>query len=362
MNVHGNVPVNVPLDQVLLMAKRITIKDVAKEAGISYQTVSRVINNKGEVSSEVRTRVHAAIEKLGYRPSAIARSMVRGRTNTLGCIAPNLVDYTFACLVEGAKVEARQRGYLLLAASAEQESEVAALCDELLHSGRVDGLLAINPYSDRRHRNFEQLIAQGAAVAYFGVGPRDDGVPTVRLDDENGAYQATRHLASLGHEHIAMITGPANEDCVQCRNEGYARALQEAGLTPLPDGISVGDWSATSGYQAMQRWLNSGTSFSALFAQNDRMAVGAIKAVREHGLRVPQDLAVVGFDDMPLASYFDPPLTTIHQDVFELGHQGARVLIEMIETPSHSPKHIVIPARLIVRESCGAQLSSPSKQ
>ena len=344
------------------MAKRITIKDVAKEAGISYQTVSRVINNKGEVSSEVRTRVQVAIKKLGYRPSAIARSMVKGYTNTLGCIAPNLVDYTFACLVEGAKVEARQRGYLLLAASAEQESEVMTLCDELLHSGRVDGLLAINPYSDGRHSCFEQLITQGAAVVYFGVGPRDDGVPSVRLDDENGAYQATHHLISLGHQHITMIAGPANEDCVQCRNKGFARALQEVGLTPPPDGVLAGDWSATSGYQAMQRWLESETSFSALFAQNDRMAVGAIKAAREHGVRVPQDLAVVGFDDMPLASYFDPPLTTIHQDVFEHGRQGARILIETIENPSRPAGHVVVPAQLVVRESCGAKLSFPSRQ
>ncbi|PKO22813.1 MAG: LacI family transcriptional regulator [Chloroflexi bacterium HGW-Chloroflexi-1] len=340
------------------MAKRVTIKDVAGRAGVSYQTVSRVINDKGEVSPAVRARVQAAIEELGYRPNAIARSMVRGRTHTLGCIAPNLIDYTFACYVEGAKAEARRCGYFLLAASAEQESEVAALCEEMLHSGRVDGLLAINPYVDGRHRCFETLVAQGAAIVYFGVGARDDVISSVRLDDEDGAYQATRHLIALGHPRIAMLAGPQNEDCVQCRNAGFARALQEAGLAAPSDTILTGDWSASSGYQAMQHWLTAGTSFTALFAQNDRMAVGAIRAARDHGRRVPQDLAVVGFDDMPLASYFDPPLTTIRQDLFEHGRQGTRILIEKIENPACPLERVVIPAQLVVRESCGSKLAS----
>jgi len=340
------------------MAKRVTIKDVAAQAGISYQTVSRVINNKGEVSPEVRTRVQDAIKKLGYRPNAIARSMVRGRTHTLGCISPSLTDYTFACLVEGAKLEARAHGYFLLAASAEQESEVGALCDEMLHSGRVDGLLAINPYADGRHRCFETLAAQGAAIVYFGVSSRHGAVSSVGLDDEGGAYQATRHLIALGHTRIAMLTGPQNEDCVQDRNAGFVRALQEADLDAPANIILIGDWSASSGYQVMQHWVTSGANFSALFAQNDRMAVGAIKAARDCGRRVPQDLAVVGFDDMPLASYFDPPLTTVRQDIFGHGRQGAHSLIERIENPSSPLRRVVIPAQLVVRESCGAKLAS----
>lgn len=341
------------------MSRRVTIKDVAKEAETSYQTVSRVINDKGEVSPKVRARVHVAIKQLGYRPNAIARSMVRGRTYTLGCIAPNLIDYTFACLVEGAKAKARQHGYFLLAASAEHEDEASALCDELLHSGRVDGLLAINPYADGRHLLFEPLIAQGASIVYYGVGKAHAGVSAVGLDDESGAYQVARHLIALGHTRIAVLSGPLNEDCVQDRSLGYARALAEAGLAPSVQ--ATGDWSATSGYEAMQQWLAGGANFTALFAQNDRMAVGAIKAARDYGRRVPQDLAVVGFDDMPLASYFDPPLTTIRQDIFEQGRQGARMLIEKIENPLRPAERVVVPAQLIVRESCGAQLVASSR-
>ena len=349
-----NVHENVLLRMIPTMAKRVTIKDVAAQVGVSYQTVSRVINDKGEVSPEVRTRVHAAIAALNYRPNAIARSMVRGRTRTLGCIAPNLTDYTFACILEGAKSEAREHGYFLLTSSAEHESEASALCDEMLSSGRVDGLLVINPYADGRYRCFEQLVARSAAIVYSGAQSRHLAIPSVHLDDETGGYQATRHLIALGHQHIAMIAGPASEDCVTDRSAGYVRALAEASLPYRAEWVAHGDWSATAGYEAMQLLINSGIEFSALFAQNDRMAVGAIKAARECGLAVPHNLAVVGFDDMPLASYFDPPLTTVCQDIPEHGRQAARLLIERVENPQAPIRQVVIPCKLVVRRSCGA--------
>ena len=340
------------------MVKRITIRDVAAHAGVSHQTISRVINNKGEVSPETRARVQVAMRDLGYRPNAIARSMAVGRTYMAGCISPNLTDYTFACLIEGAKAEARRRRFFLLSVTAPSENEVPALCEELVASGRVEGLLVINPYADGRHRYFKRLIAQGIPVVYLGTRPREEPISSVHLDDEDGAYQATRHLIRLGHRDIAMITGPSTEDCVIDRAAGYTRALAEAGLNPQTERIIEGDWSATSGYQAAQTFLNGGAQFTALFAQNDRMAVGAIRAAHERGLKVPDALAVAGFDDMPLASYFDPPLTTVRQDIFEHGRQGAHILIETIENPSRLPERVVIPAHLVVRESCGAKLAS----
>lgn len=336
------------------MDKRVTIKDVAAHAGVSYQTVSRVINDKGEVSPETRARIQAAIEELGYRPDAIARSMVKGRTHTLGCIAPNLTDYTFACIIESAKAEAQKQGYFLIATSTENESEVSALCDDLLYSRRIDGIMAINPYADGRHRYFEQLVAQGVAVVYSGDHPRDKNISSVWLDNECGGYRAAQHLISLGHKQIAMITGPQNEDCVQGRMAGFERAFKEAGLRTSTSLILAGDWSASSGLQVFNRLLASGLKFSALFAQNDRMAVGAIRAAREHGLRVPDDLAVVGFDDMPLASYFDPSLTTVSQDMFEHGRQAARLLVNRVEHPELPVEHIVIKCELVTRRSCGS--------
>jgi DNA-binding LacI/PurR family transcriptional regulator len=339
------------------MPRKTTIKDVAARAAVSYQTVSRVINGKGEVSQEAQARVEQAIAELGYQPNAIARSMVRGRTHTLGFIAPNLIDYTFACLAEGAKFEARKHNYLLMAVAAANENEVGMWCNELVGSGRVDGLIAVNPYADGRNKYFEQLAEKGAHLVYFGTDMHMGTIPSVQAGNEEGAYLAVNHLIALGHTRIAMMTGLPNEDSTQSRSLGYARAIRNAGLESQPELIEQGDWSASSGYQAMEQWLTSGKIFTALFAQNDRMAVGAIRAAREKGRHVPRDLAVVGFDDMPLASYFDPSLTTIYQDIFLHGQQGARILIETIEKPSRTPEHIVIPSQLVVRESSGVKIS-----
>ncbi|MBN1658826.1 MAG: LacI family DNA-binding transcriptional regulator [Anaerolineae bacterium] len=332
------------------MQSRPTIIDVAAKAGVSRQTVSRVINNKGEVSDTTRDRVLEAIDELGYRPNAAARSMVMGRTCTLGCISPSLTDYTFANIIDSAQAEARRLGYFVLASSARTEQEVEPLLEEMLHR-QVDGLLVLNPHADRRYEYFLPLVEAGMAVVYLNNTPRGECVSAVRCDDRDGGYQATRHLLDLGHTAIATILGPSNEECTFDRLEGYRQALADAGLTDVPELKMQGDWSATSGYEAMQRVLQAGPVFSALFAQNDQMAVGAIRALREEKRRVPEDVSIVGFDDIPLASYFDPPLTTLRQPMQESGRQAARLLVETIHNPGRAPEQIAIPARLVVRAS-----------
>ncbi|MCS7283784.1 MAG: LacI family transcriptional regulator, partial [Anaerolineae bacterium] len=292
------------------MRSRPTIQDVARRAGVSRQTVSRVLNNKGEVRPETRERVLAAIEELNYRPNAVARSMVRGHTYTLGCIAPTLTDYTFASIIEGAQAEARRQGYFILTGSAPTEHEVESLLEEFLHR-QVDGLIVFNPYADGRFRYLLPLIENGTPVVYLGNTPCSEPVSSVRCDDRDGGYQATRYLLELGHRAIATITGPPNEECVGDRLDGYRRALAEYALSVNERLILRGDWSAISGYRATSSLLETGVSFTAIFAQNDQMAIGAIRALREAGLQVPRDVSVIGFDDIPLASYFDPPLTTL---------------------------------------------------
>ncbi len=333
------------------MKRRPTIKDVAAHAGVSRQTVSRVINNKGEVSPETRARVLAAVEELDYRPSAVARSMVAGHTCTLGCISPNLIDYTLASIIQSAQAEARCQGYFILVGSAPTEADVGPLLEEMLLR-QVDGLLVINPYADDRYRHFVPLVKKGMAVVYLNNTPQDEPVSSVRCDDHEGGYQATRYLIDMGHTAIATLVGPANEECTFDRLAGYRQALAQAGLDFDPMLTPRGDWSATSGYQATQGLLEAGRSFSAIFAQNDRMAVGAIRALREAGRRVPDDISVIGFDDIPLASYFDPPLTTLRQPMEESGRQAVRLLIEAIQSPDHPPKQILTRARLIERASC----------
>ncbi|MBU0494276.1 MAG: LacI family transcriptional regulator [Chloroflexi bacterium] len=334
------------------MQPRPTIKDVAARAGVSRQTVSRVLNDKPEVSPETRDRVLRTIDELGYRPSAVARSMVAGRTRTLGCISPNLTDYSLACIIEGAQAAARQKGYFVLTGSAPHAADAEPLLEEMLHR-QVDGLLILNPRADERYVYLLPLVEQGLSVVYLGSTPKNEAVCSVRCDDQHGAYQVGRHIIAQGHTRIAMITGPQNEDCVQDRIAGYVQAFTEAGLPVSADLIATGDWSPDSGYQAMQQLL-AGPPFTALFAQNDRMAVGAIRAAREQGRHVPEDLAVVGFDDIPLASYFDPPLTTIHQDFLEHGRRAADLLIDCLLNPESTIAHVTVPCQLVVRRSCGS--------
>jgi len=330
---------------------RPTIKDVAARAGVSRQTVSRVINNKGEVSDETRARVLATIEELGYRPNAAARSIVVGRTCTLGCISPSLTDFTFANIIDSAQAEARRLGYFMLAGSARTENEVEPLLEEMLHR-QVDGLLVLNPHADRRFEHFLPLIEKGMAVVYLNNTPRGESVSSVHCDDRDGGYQATHYLLDLGHTAIATILGPSNEECTFDRLEGHRQTLVGAGLTYVPELTEQGDWSATSGYQAAQRLLATGQTFTAIFAQNDQMAVGAIRALREASLQVPGDVSVIGFDDIPLASYFDPPLTTLRQPMQESGQRAAHLLVETIQNPGRTPELIAIPARLVERASC----------
>src|SRR5690349_1135790 len=226
---------------------RPTIRDVARQAGVSHQTVSRVINGKDDVSPETRILVETAITEMGYHPSAIARSMARGQTHTLACISPNLTDYTLASVIEGAETEARQHDYFLLSSSATDPESFSRLVDELVGHRRVDGLIVINPYSDKR---FEHLPANFPMV-FVGAQSHQQDVSSVCLDDEKVAYEATQHLISLGHTKIAMITGPMEEDCSLDRTEGYQRALREAGIPFDKARVIEGDWSASSGQNAL---------------------------------------------------------------------------------------------------------------
>jgi LacI family repressor for deo operon, udp, cdd, tsx, nupC, and nupG len=326
---------------------RPTIRDVAREAGVSHQTVSRVINNSADVLPETRAKVDAAIERLGFHPSAIARSMAQGHTNTLACIAPNLTDYTLASVIEGAEQQARQHGYFLLSSSASDAQTFRALVEELVGRRRVDGLIVINPYIDER---FES-IPQNFPVVFVGACSRDRSICSVSLDDERAAYDATRHLIGLGHRQIAMITGPMEEDCSRDRSDGYIRALQEAGLQVDPTLTIEGDWSATSGKDALLAMATEGSLPTAIFAQNDRMALGVLHTARDMGLRVPEQLAVIGVDDMPLASYFDPPLTTMHQDMPRIGSEATLMLLGTINQTGDTCTQLKLSAQLITRQS-----------
>ena len=328
----------------------LTIREVARQAGVSHQTVSRVINGDPLVTPETRARVEAAIAELGYQPNAIARSLAAGRSHTLACLAPNLTDYTFARIIEGAEAECRQHGFFLISSSAPDEATFAALFNELVPSRRIEGLMLINPYIDQR----TQHLAGNFPTVFIGGHPRaGHDIDAITLDDCGAARAAIHHLAQLGHKRIGMITGPLVEDCTQDRISGYRGALKDAKLKADPALIVEGDWSASSAHKATLDLMKIKQPPTALFAQNDRMALGALRAARDLGLSVPGQLSVIGLDDMPLASYFDPPLTTMRQDMFAIGRTAAQLLVRAVEQPQAKHQQLRQPAELIIRQSTG---------
>ena len=296
---------------------------------------------------ETRAMVEEVIERLGYRPNSIARSMDKGQTHTLACISPNLTDYTFASVIEGAETEARQDGYFILSSSATDPEAFRELLDELVGHRRVDGLIIINPYSDDRYK----YIPQDFPVVFVGARSHGEVISSICLDDERAAYDATKHLLSLGHTHIAMVTGPVEEDCVVDRGTGYRRAIQEAGVEVDESLIVTGDWSATSGKEALLALMGREDVPTAIFAQNDRMAMGVLRAARDMNIKIPSQLSVIGVDDMPLSSYFDPPLTTMHQDMPRIGQEAARILLDIIQKKNTALRETKLSAQLIVRQS-----------
>jgi len=328
-------------------SKRPTIRDVAQLAGVSHQTVSRVINKYDRINPETRKKVEDAIVTLKYHPSAIARSMSYGGTRTFACISPNLTDFTFASMIEGAETYAREHGYFLISATAPDESSFQKLVEELVQSRRTEGLLVINPYADKRY----QYLPKDVPVVLMGARPRSEGLASVALDDVQGGYLATKHLLSLGHQQIAIISGPLEEDCVQDRIDGYKQALNEAGLPFEKKLIYSGDWSATSGQAGVEYFINKGIEFTAIFAQNDRMATGAIHFLQKIKKRIPEDISIVGFDDMPLSSYFNPSITTIRQEIPILGHNAVRLLINKNENPSEEIQQLLFTPELVIRDS-----------
>ncbi len=326
-----------------------TIRDVAKQAGVSHQTVSRVINGSDQVRPDTRNKVEAVIRDLGYMPNAIARSMARGRTYTLACLSPNLTDYTFAKYIEGAEQAARKNGYFIISASIPDEESFEITINQLVKSRRTEGLLLCNPFVEIRNR----VLPTDVPIVFIGCSPESDKISSVTLDDFDVGYRAAKHLLTIQHKKIAMVTGPVNEKPTRERTEGFRSALVDHGVNPRENYIISGDWTASSGYQALGKLLSGQETPTAVFAQNDRMAIGVLRKARESNLSVPDQLSVIGVDDMPLSSYFDPPLTTMRQDMAQLGQIAAEMLIDIISNKITKILHPTIKATLINRKSTG---------
>lgn len=325
-----------------------TIVDVARQAGVSYQTVSRVVNHHPSVKPETRSKVLAAIQALDYQPNSLARSLASRRSTALGLISFGTTFYGPAQMVANLEQTARAKGYTLSLASINSlRSEELSQAVQTLLRQRVDGLMVIAPLQQVESARLEQLCP-GTPLVLIDAEPTAQ-IPFTSIDQYSGARQAAQHLLQLGHQQIAFIGGPTNwHDALQ-RQRGWLSALREARLEPVAQ--LEGDWGADSGYQAVQNLLVKSSAFTALLVANDQMALGALLALSEAGLQVPQQVSLVGFDNIPESAFFQPPLTTIDQDFVTLAQRSLEQLLALIEMPELAPKMQLIPAQLLVRRS-----------
>jgi LacI family transcriptional regulator len=328
-----------------------TIRDVARASNVSIATVSRVFNNSPLVSEDTRQRVVTAAARLGYWPNGIARSLITSRTHTLGALLPDLHGEFFSEVIHGIDLASRTKGFhLIVSRSSADADELASVLRSM--RGRVDGLLVMTPDVDAA-ASLEQ-VAVNVPTVLLNPEASVPGCDSVSIANVEGAYAVVRHLIGLGHRRVATITGPERNIDARQRREGWRAALRDAGIDPSPTLEVRGDFTEPSGYEAALEMLAREPRPSAVFVANDYMAIGALGAFQDTGVRVPQDLAVAGFDDIPMARYLTPPLTTVHVDMLELGQQAVHLLLDPARAARPAEgEHRVLPSTLVVRSSCG---------
>lgn len=330
-------------------SRRVTLHDVASHSGVSYQTVSRVVNGSDHVSKITRQRVLRSIKELDYRPNRAAQSLVTRRSFTIALIAYGMNrHFGPSQMVANVQSVARGLGYNVIIANIDDISleHIRAAVDSV--SGQlVDGIIMITPVSGVRCEDLSALCQDTPLVMIDAdLGSR---TTSVVIDQRFGSQLVTQYLIDLGHRQFAEISGPLNWFGATARHESWISTLRAAGLRPGPS--VEGDWTSASGYAAARRLLDQGVPFTALVVGNDQMALGALRALRERGLRVPEDVSVVGFDDIPESAYFEPPLTTVRQDFAMLGRQSVEYLISLIDQPDTPVHQRVLSPQLVERLS-----------
>ena len=341
---------------------KMTLEEIARLAGVSRSTVSRVINDDPNVNDVTRERVWQVVKANDFHPNTAARALAGRRSRVIGLVIPQALNAIFAdpyfpMLIQGSAAACDERGYYLMLSLLLRQSDDTFRW--LIRARHMDGLIVASALADDTF--VTRLLDEHFPMVLVGRLPAHADITTVDVDNVHGASMAVLHLAKLGYTRIATITGPANMVAALDRREGFLRGMRAMGIE-LPAGyMQTGDWSEWSGMQAMERLLRLSPRPDAVFVASDNMAAGALKAVRSAGLRVPEDVAVVGFDDIPLAATTEPPLTTVHQPIDQLGYLAASTLIDHLQAApaagtNHAVQHIVLPTELVVRASCGQSL------
>ena len=332
----------------------VTLEMVAKLAGVSPSTVSRILNGTAVVSDAKREAVVEATKTLGFVPNPLARGLAGGRTFSIGVVTQAIDSPFYGAALRGIEDELDPAGYSPLFMSAHWDPVAEARCLEVLHARRVDGIVVLMP---RLSDAALQACAQALPVVVTGRELRAAQLFSLHFDNFTGALRATEHLLALGHTRIAFITGDEEHPDASERHRGYRAALQAAGIAFDPQLVVPGKYHEISGLEAVNYLIEKKCEFTAIFAANDQMAAGAALGLFQHGLRVPEDVSLVGFDDLPTSVYATPPLSTIHQPAYELGRLAAASVLQMIA--GTQPTAELPPPELLVRGSSAQVRSSP---
>jgi LacI family transcriptional regulator len=334
----------------------VTIKDVAREAKVSVASVSRALNGSASVTEPTRQRILRVAARLRYVPHGAARSLITRRTNTIGALLPDLYGEFFSELIRGISLAARVRGLNLLVSSSHGNLPEAAAALRAMR-GRVDGLLIMSPHVDAEFLGHQ--LPEGLPAVLLNSPVADRRYPAFNIDNYGGALTMTRHLLGLGYRSLAFLTGPAGNFDAEERLRGFRAALRMS-RRRLRHWLLPGDFSDGAGYLAGRRLLTMRPRPRAVFAANDMMAIGCLVALAEAGLRVPEDVAVVGFDDIPIARFVQPPLTTVRVQIAELGRRAFEQLARRMDLPQIPDADVDVqpPCTIVVRGSCGAAAAS----
>jgi LacI family transcriptional regulator len=327
-----------------------TIRDVARRAGVSTMTVSRVINGSGYASPETRKRVQQAVGELGYVPNAVARHLRSRRTKTIALVLSDITNPFFTTIARGVEDAAARRGYAVMFANTDESESEEIQYLRMLAQRQIDGVLLVPAGSSGE--SFRLMRAQSIPVVVLDRRVSARHIDEVRCDSEHGAYQLVHYLIDLGHRRIAMISGRRNISTSVDRVAGYERALTEAGIEVDPDLVRYDSFSLRAGYERAKEILTVSPRATAIFAANNFIAFGALRALRESGLRVPDDMSLVTFDDLPDDWHDDPLLTVLAQPAYDVGRQAAELLLDRLEGRDKSKRRVILlPGELIVRRS-----------
>jgi LacI family transcriptional regulator len=341
----------------MVAQRRVTIRDIATMAKVSTQTVSRVLNDRPDVAEETRQRIWQIIEEMNYQPSAIARSLINQRSLALGIVTAGLKYVGPSQTLTGIAERAEEEGYAILLKELPgfHTADIQPVLNALL-ARQVEGIIwAVPEIGDNRDWIQNRPAGPNIPIIFLTMEARQ-GLSIVTIDNYHGGRLATEHLLNQGYSRIGHLAGPLDWWEARQRQAGWQDILDEAGRQTSDHHWASGNWSTASGAQGMQQLLESYPEMDAVFAGNDQMALGALQVIYQRGLRVPEDIAIVGFDGIPEAGFYRPPLTTIHQDLRELGSTAVEELIQAIEANHHEhitfePKQVCLCPELVVRES-----------